>query len=288
MLLGLAIPVSAEADVTFTIESASCDAGDNVRLAIEVESSVKANSFMLKSFTYDEDIFEFVEFDDDDEEDEIAGAALPSMDDEKVIASAGFSSTKGKTLSGTFVHATFKVKSTAPTGDYTISATPVVKLNADVVDAEVIPATISVTGSAAPVGPTPIKVEKDATLDMSEISDSYVDASEGAVVVDERTITGSNIYVTSEGKIRLDDGEHAKISSDNGDGTTNQGFVFGVSNPVGIIEVILEVTGIANEIDYTGKTVTKEFDFTGSEIYGLTNFGFAINNIPKPLEFEVK
>lgn len=279
MLLGLAIPVSADTVVTFTIESKSCDAGDNIRLAIEIESTAKANSFGLSDFTYNTAVFEFVGFDDDDEEDEIAQAAFPNKDDDNQIASAGWLTETGKKVNGTFVHVTFKVKSTAPTGNYTISATPLVKLNTTELGSAVVPATISVTGSSAVV------LEQDT--DIEEVKDSYVNATSKAITVDNRTITGSNVFVTSGGQIRVDAGENAKIARDNGDGTTSQGFIFGAANPSGIINVVFEFEGTANDTNYTGKTVTKQFDFTGSEI-SLANFGYAIVNIPKPLVVTVK
>ena len=65
------------------------------------------------------------------------------------------------------------------------------------------------------------------------------------------------------------------------------------NNPVigillGIITMILEVTGEVNEVDYTGRTRTETFDFTNYEISGLANFGFTVKNIPKPLNFTIK
>ncbi|MBR4720397.1 MAG: leucine-rich repeat domain-containing protein [Clostridia bacterium] len=131
---------------------------------------------------------------------------------------------------------------------------------------------------------------ENAVLDIGEnlyFRNGYVDASKGYIKTGDRKITGSNIHFTNEGKIRLDDGENAKIVRDNGDGTTDQGFVFGKYNPSGIVKVTLDATGEAGGVDYTGKTVEHEFDFTSSEMYGLINFGFAINNIPKPIKFYV-
>lgn len=136
-----------------------------------------------------------------------------------------------------------------------------------------------------------LTLSENSVLDIGEnlyFRNGYVDASNGYIKTGDRKITGSNIYFTDEGKIRVDDGENAKIMRDNGNETTDQGFVFGISNPSGIIKVVLDATGEAGGTDYTGKTVEKEFDFTGLEIYGLTNFGFAINNIPKPIELTVK
>ena len=135
-----------------------------------------------------------------------------------------------------------------------------------------------------------LTILENGILDIGEelyFRSGYVDASKGYIKTGDRKITGSNIYFTSEGKIRLDDGYNAKIERDNGDGTTNQGFIFGKYNPSGIIKVILDVTGEAGGVDYTGKTIEKDFDFTCSEIYGLANFGFEIANIPKPIEFYV-
>ena len=136
-----------------------------------------------------------------------------------------------------------------------------------------------------------LTIPENGVLDIGEnlyFRNGYVDASNGYIKTGDRKITGSNIYFTSEGKIRLDDGENAKIVRDNGNGTTDQGFVFGKYNPSGVIIVTLDAAGTANDTDYTGKTIQKEFNFTGSEIYGLTNFGFAINRIPKPIEFTVR
>ena len=136
-----------------------------------------------------------------------------------------------------------------------------------------------------------LSLSESDVLDVGEnlyFRNGYVDASNGYIKTGDRKITGSNIYFTDEGKIRVGDGENAKIMRDNGNETTDQGFVFGISNPSGIIKVVLDATGEAGGTDYTGKTVEKEFDFTGLEIYGLTNFGFAINNIPKPIELTVK
>lgn len=116
----------------------------------------------------------------------------------------------------------------------------------------------------------------------------YVDVANGYVKAGDKKIKGSNIYFNNEGKIRLQDGDTAKIEKDNGNGSTDQGFMAGLFNPTGIIKMVLEVTGTANEVDYTGRTITNDFDFTNSEINGLANFGFTVKNIPKPLELSIK
>ena len=350
MLLGLAIPVSADTVVTFTFEpeAASYNAGDDVRIAIEIASTVKANSFGLSDFTYNTDVFEFVGFDDDDEGDLIATIGFNTMDDDNQIATAGVISESGRKVNGTFAHVNFKVKSTAPTGSYTISAIPLVKLNTTELGSAVVPATISVTassghshsygawtyvdatnhkkscecgeddiveahtwnsgvvtteattkaegektytctvcgGTKTEVIPR-VKVVLEENTDIEEVKDSYVNATAKAITVDDRTITGSNVFVTSAGQIRVDAGENAKVARDNGDETTSQGFIFGVANPSGVINVVFEFEGTAKGTDYTGKTVTRAFDFTGSEI-SLANFGYAIVNIPKPLVVTVK
>ncbi|MBR0277418.1 MAG: hypothetical protein IJQ50_03020 [Clostridia bacterium] len=286
MLLGLAIPVSADADATFTFapeESASCNAGDNVVIVIEVTSGVEYNSLMLRDFTYNTDVFEFVTFTYAKSTDTVTKQSMikaSGLDNDKVVISLPFA--EEDYYNGRICTATFAVKSTAPTGTYTITATPVLKLDSDEYDAAVVPATISVTGTSS----SAVVLEQDT--DIEEVKDSYVDATSKAITVDNRTITGSNVFVTSEGQIRVDDGENAKIARDNGDGTTSQGFVFGYDNPTGKQTVVFEFEGTANDINYTGKTVTRQFDFTGSEIYGLANVGFAIVNIPKPLVVTVK
>ena len=113
----------------------------------------------------------------------------------------------------------------------------------------------------------------------------YVDATNGYVKAGDKKITGSNIYFNNEGKIRLDSGDTAKVEKDNGDGTTDQGFIVGVFNPKNVITMILEVYGT---LTYADRTITKEFDFTNSEISGLANFGFTVKNIPKPLYLTIK
>ena len=116
----------------------------------------------------------------------------------------------------------------------------------------------------------------------------YVNAENGYVKAGDKKITGDNIYFTNEGKIRMGDGDSAKVERDNGNGTTDQGFVFGILNPTGNIRIILEVTGETSGTDYTGRTITKDFDFSDSAIAGLVNIGFTVNKIPKPLSLEIK
>jgi len=116
----------------------------------------------------------------------------------------------------------------------------------------------------------------------------YVNTGNGYVKAGDKKITGSNIHFTESGKMKLDAGETAKIEKDNGDGTTNQGFIAGVYNPTGIIKMTLSVSGTANGTDYTGRTISKDFDFMAYELGGLVNFGFEVKRVPKPLELSVK
>lgn len=130
-----------------------------------------------------------------------------------------------------------------------------------------------------------------AVLDTGEnlnFRNGYVNTGNGYVRAGYKKITGDNVYFNDEGKIRMQDGDNAKVEKDNGDGTTDQGFIVGVFDPTGIIRMILEVSGEVNEVDYTGRTITKDFDFTGSEIYGLVNFGFEVKRLPKPLELTIQ
>jgi hypothetical protein len=116
----------------------------------------------------------------------------------------------------------------------------------------------------------------------------YVNASNGYIKAGDKKITGENIYFTNEGKIRLGAGYTAKVELDNGDGTTDQGFLAGMENPRDIVTMTLEVSGTANDVDYTGRTIAKDFDFTNYEVLGLVNFGFSVNNIPKPLSLSIQ
>ena len=137
-----------------------------------------------------------------------------------------------------------------------------------------------------------IALPNEAVLDIGEnlnFRNGYVNTgNSGYIKAGDKKITGSNIHFTESGKMKLDAGETAKIERDNGDGTTDQGFLAGVYNPTGIIRMTLSVNGVANGTDYTGRTISRDFDFTASEISGLANFGFEVKKVPKPLWLVVK
>ena len=116
----------------------------------------------------------------------------------------------------------------------------------------------------------------------------YVNASEGYIKSGDKKITGSNIHFTDSGKIRLDAGDTAKIEEDNGNGTTTQGFIAGLTNPNDNVNITVVADGTVDEADCTGKTITEEFDFSGYEIGGLVNFGFAITNIPNTVSLAIQ
>lgn len=350
MLLGLAIPVSATAVATFTFtpDAASYNVGDTVSVAITVKCTEEVNSIGLADFTFNTSALEFVEFDYKKARDQVSkDAQFRTLDDENRVISLGYGKGDEDAYDGSICVATFTVKAGATAGDYTISATPVVKMDSDVKESTVVPATVTVAasghshsygewtyvdatnhkkscecgeddiveahtwnsgvvtteattkaegektytctvcgGTKTEVIPR-VKVVLEENTDIEEVKDSYVNATAKAITVDDRTITGGNVFITSGGQIRVDDGENAKVTRDNGDETTSQGFIFGAANPSGIITVVFEFEGTAKGTDYTGKTVTKQFDFTGSEI-SLANFGYAIVNIPKPLVVTVK
>jgi len=237
MLLGLAIPVSADAVATFTFtpDAASYNAGDTVTVLIEVECTEDVNSLGLSDFTFDTSALQFVGFTYDKKKDLVSkGATYRTINSDLQVISLGYGEDEEDTFDGRICTATFTVKSDAKSGDYTISATPLVKMDSTVYESEVEAAEISVIGTSS----SAVVLEKDT--DIEEVKDSYVNATSKAITVDNRTITGSNVFVTSEGQIRVDAGENAKVARDNGDGTTSQGFVFGYNNPTGKQTVIFQ------------------------------------------------
>ncbi len=106
--------------------------------------------------------------------------------------------------------------------------------------------------------------------------------------INGKTITGEKINFDGNGKMYLDSGYTAKIERDHSETATTQGFMACLTNPKDTVTMVLEVTGTANDVDYTGRTITQRFDFSGYEIEGLVNFGLTVSNIPKPLSLTLK
>lgn len=120
------------------------------------------------------------------------------------------------------------------------------------------------------------------------VNNLHINAADGFVKTSCKTITGEKINFDGNGKMYLDSGYTAKIERDHSETATTQGFMVGLTNPNDTVTIVLEVTGTSNDVDYTGRTITQRFDFSGYEIEGLVNFGVTVCNIPKPLSLTLK
>lgn len=126
---------------------------------------------------------------------------------------------------------------------------------------------------------TALELSDDEVLDIGaglNFKNSSVDVTNGSIVAGEKTITGTVIDFTSQGKMHLAANRNAKVEVDNGDDTTSQGFMVGMTGPNKIVKMTLDIDGGT----YDGHHITRDFDFRGYEIGGLVNFGFTVNNIP--------
>lgn len=137
-----AVTVPSTAKAVFTISSGSCYIGETVEVTISLASTENVNSIALASFTYDADALEFVGFSDYEHIEELT-ILPPSFDDDKMAIVIGLKNATA--FNGKIATMTFKVKSTAQEGKYTVSATPVTKNGSTVVESFVIPSEITVS-----------------------------------------------------------------------------------------------------------------------------------------------
>ena len=149
--------VSVGADAVFTFSSGEVNPGDTLQVKITLKSSEAINSIALSDFSYDEDILTFTGFSDYDEIDALT-LLPPTFNDEKMAAVVALK--KAQAYDGSVCTLNFKVANDAPAGSVSITASAITKNNSTQITASVVPASITIKGSA----PEPVCALGELTL----------------------------------------------------------------------------------------------------------------------------
>lgn len=131
----------AKADIIIKLGDVSGKAEETVRIPITVDSKTAYNSIAIYGLTYDTSRLAFVGF--ENYQNTANDATLSDFDSNKGTITLGYNTEV--TRSGKICDAVFVIKENAQNGEQLeVSASAIVKLNADEIPAEIKPATVSV------------------------------------------------------------------------------------------------------------------------------------------------
>lgn len=175
-----------DAKSVFTLTSVSSHRGEVVEIEVSLKCSENVNSIALSSFTYDDEALEFVGFSDYD-------SALQSQmyfpvkpDVEKMALTIPLK--EASMFNGKICTMSFKVKSSAKFGTYTVSATPLTKNKSDVINSFVIPSEIVVSD----------KPKKNFSgITFSDVTCTY-DGKEHALAISGKLPSGTTVEYENE------------------------------------------------------------------------------------------
>ena len=140
-----AIEVPETAQAVYTFSSVANYPGETVEVEISIESTAAGNTYALGNFTYDKDALEFLGF--SNYETAITDLMFFPMQPDSGKMAISLPLKSKVSLSGKLCTMSFKIKSDAKIGSYTVSATSVVaKDGSTELESFLVPATITVKG----------------------------------------------------------------------------------------------------------------------------------------------